>query len=67
MNQDIVKIHVPNTKFWIRGEKITRDTWNMYLVQPGSDYKELVRKNVTTKVFIILSNVTLKTPFPHDG
>ena len=67
MNQDVVKIHVPNTKFWVWGERITRNTWNMFLINPQSNYKELVKGNISTKSFVIFSNVILKTPFPYDG
>jgi hypothetical protein len=66
-NQNIVKIRVPNTKFWVLGEKISRYTWKMYLIDPQSNYKELINENITTKSFVIFSNVILKTPFPYTG
>jgi hypothetical protein len=63
-NNNVVKIHVPNTVFWVWGERITRNTWNMFLINPQSNYKELIKPNISTKTFIIFSNVILKTPFP---
>lgn len=66
-DNNVVKMHVPNTKFWILGEKTTRDTWNMFLINPQSNYKELVKGNISTKSFVIFSNVILKTPFPYSG
>jgi len=66
-DNNVVKIHVPNTKFWVWGERITRNTWNMFLINPQLNYKELIKPNISTKSFVIFSNVILKTPFPHDG
>ena len=66
-DDNVVKIHVPNTKFWVWGERITRNTWNMFLINPQSNYKELVKGNRSTKTFVIFSNVILKTPFPYSG
>jgi hypothetical protein len=63
-DQNIVKIKVPNTKFWVLGEKMTNNTWNMFLIDPQSNYKELMNENISTKSFVIFSNVILKTPFP---
>lgn len=68
MNQNILKIHVPNTIFWVWGEKIDKNLWNTYLIDPTNpNYKELIKANMTTKAFAILSNMTLKTPFPYRG
>jgi hypothetical protein len=66
-DSNIVKIRIPNTKFWILGEKISKHTWKVYLIDPESNYKELIRENITTKSFVVFSNVTLKTPFPNKG
>ena len=67
IEQNVVKIKVPNTKFWVLGEKMTNDTWIMFLIDPQSNYKELMSKNISTKSFVIFSNVILKTPFPYSG
>jgi hypothetical protein len=66
-NENTVKIRVPNTKFWILGEKISKSNWKMSLIDPQSNYKDLIRENITTKSFAIFSNVILKTPFPYKG
>ncbi|MFH1365928.1 MAG: hypothetical protein ABIG99_00845 [Patescibacteria group bacterium] len=66
-DNNILKIHVPNTRFWVLGEKQTRNIWNIYLIEPGTNLKELITPNMTTKAFCILSNMTLKTPFPYVG
>ncbi len=66
-NKNIVKIRVPNTKFWVLGERITRYNWKMFLIDPQSNYKELIKDNISTKSFIVFSNVILKTPFPYYG
>lgn len=57
-------MHVPNTKFWVLGEKTTDDTWNMFLIDPQTNYKELVKGKVSTKEFAMFSSVILKTTFP---
>jgi len=66
IEQNIVKIKVPNTKFWVLGEKITSNTWNMFLIDPQANYKELINENISTKSFAIFSNVILKAPFPSN-
>lgn len=66
MNQEnTVKIKVPNTSFWILGEKGSDGLWNAYLINPQTSYKEILRQGVTTKSFVLLSNIVLKTPFPY--
>lgn len=68
MNKNIIKIRVLNTRFWVWGERTERNLWNIYLIDPtNSNYKELLKANMTTKAFAILSNMTLKTPFPYIG
>jgi hypothetical protein len=66
MPQDIVKIKVPNTRFWVLGEKQKNNTWNAYLIDPETNYKEVLRKGSTLKSFILFSNIVLKTPFPIE-
>jgi len=65
-NNNIVKIRVPDTKFWILGEQKTKDTWDAYLVDPETNTKELIQKDATTKSFAMFSSVILKTPFPYS-
>lgn len=64
--QNKVKIKVPNTKFWVLGEKMTKDTWNMFLTDQQFSFKQVIQENISTKSFIIFSNVILKTPFPSN-
>lgn len=66
-NNKIIRIQVPNTIYWVQGEKIKRNVWNLYLVDPNTTYKEIIKENMTTKAFIILTNVTLRSPFPYTG
>ncbi|MFA6076564.1 MAG: hypothetical protein WC735_00640 [Candidatus Paceibacterota bacterium] len=63
--QDIVKIKILNTQYWIQGERRADNKWDLFMVQPGSSYKSLVKKGITTNAFAIFSNMTLKTPFPN--
>lgn len=67
LDNNIIKIKVPNTKFWVQGEQQTRNTWHAYLVDPESNTKELIKKDATTKSFAMFSSVILKTPFPYKG
>jgi hypothetical protein len=66
-NAKTVRIRIPNTKFWILGEKISRSNWRMSLIDSQSDYRDIIHENITTKSFVIFSNVILKTPFPYKG
>ena len=67
VDNNVIKIRVPNTKFWVLGEKQTDNTWNTYLVDPQTNYKETIKKKYSTKAFAIYSSVILKTPFPYQG
>lgn len=62
-----IEIRVPHTKFWVVGEIKTDNLWDAYLIDKQTNYKEILRKNITTKTFTIFSNVILKTPFPYMG
>lgn len=66
MDKDNVKIKIPNTRFWILGERKKNNKWNLYLTEPGTTRKEIIKENITTNAFAIFSNMTLKTPFPFD-
>jgi len=66
-DNNVIKIAIPNTGFWVLGERQTRNRWNLYLFKPEINYKEIITKNITTKAFAILTNMTLKTPFPYVG
>ena len=66
-NKNIIKMRVPNTKFWVLGEKRSGSKWNIFLINPQNpNYKEPMT-TMTTKSFSIFSNVILKTPFPYQG
>ena len=62
-----IRIRVPNTHFWVEGQRIQRNLWDLYLIDPQTTYRELIKANMTTKAFAILTNMTLKTPFPYVG
>jgi hypothetical protein len=62
----IITIRIPNTPYWVRGEQ-EDGLWKIYVTNPKTNYKNLIRENITTKAFTIFSNVILKTPFPYEG
>lgn len=64
-DNNIVKIRVPHTHFWVLGVKKDNNLWELYLINPKTNYKEIFKKNLTTQSFCIFSNVILKTPFPY--
>lgn len=66
-DNNLIKIRIRNTRYWVQGERKGRNLWDLYMIDPTSTYKELIRENMTTKAFAILTNMTLKTPFPHIG
>lgn len=65
--KNIIRIRIPNTRFYVQGERKQRNIWDLYMIDPNTTYKELLKGNMTTKAFAILSNMTLKTPFPYVG
>ena len=65
MDKDIIKIKIPNTQFWIQGERKANNKWDLFMIRPGSDYRSLVKKGITTNAFAKFSNMTLKKPFPN--
>jgi len=66
MNErNTIKIRVPHTKFFVIGEQIEKDVWNMYVFDPDTKAKEIIKKGIATKTFALMSNVTLKTPLPY--
>ena len=64
---NVIKIPVPNTQFWTQFEQKPERMWDIYLIDPESTYKEIIKKDVTMKVVALFSSVTLKTPFPYSG
>lgn len=67
VNKDIIQIRVPHTKFWVIAQKIKENCWNAYLYNPQTRKKELIKENISTLAFIMVSNLILKTPFPYEG
>src|SRR3990167_510269 len=67
VNKDIIQIRVPHTKFWVIAQKIKENCWNAYLSNPQTRKKELIKENISTLAFIMVSNLILKTPFPYEG
>jgi hypothetical protein len=62
-----IKIKIKNTDFWILGEQQTSKKWNIYIYDPETKRKEILRENETTKTFALFSNIILKTPLPYEG
>ena len=60
-------MRVPNTKFWVLAEKEKEDYWNVYLMDPQTKKKELIKEKISTLAFTIVSNLILKTPFPYKN
>ena len=56
-----IEIPIPNTSYWVVGERVERNLWNIYLVDPRSTYKELITKNITTEIENILRMFLKKT------
>mgnify|MGYP001584400658 CR=1 FL=1 len=46
---NIIKIPIPNTNFWVLGEKRANNKWNLYLTEPGTTRKNLIKENITMK------------------
>ncbi len=67
IEEQIVKIRIPHTKFFVTGEKTDKSKWNMYILNPETNTKDLIKKSITTKAFALFSNIVLKTPFPYAG
>lgn len=66
IDKDTITIPIKHTQFLLVGKKIKENLWDLYLVDPRSTYKELIKENMTTIGFDILSSMTLKTPFPYN-
>lgn len=64
--KDIIKIKLPSTKFWVIGEK-TNDLWNIYLIDPQTKRQMILKSNVSTHDFSVVSSLVLKTPLPYQG
>lgn len=44
-----IKIKIPNTEFWVVGERNPDGTWNAYLIDPQSNYKNYLKKTIQQK------------------
>lgn len=64
--ENTIKIRVPNTRFYVLGVK-KENLWDIYLVDPQTNRKEIIRRKKTTQAFSMFSNIILKTPFPYSG
>ena len=64
MLDDCITIQVPNTRFWVIGEKKEKNLWDVYMLDPNTNRKEILRKSVTTASFALFSNIVLKAIFP---
>lgn len=62
----IIKTKFKDTDMWVIGEQKNNDKWNIYLIDPQTNYKELIKENFSTEMFARFSEETLKTLFPHE-
>lgn len=67
IEEQIVKIKIPHTKFYLIGEKTEKGKWNIFIWDPDTQSKDAVKKGITTKSFSLFSSLVLKTPFPYEG
>lgn len=63
--KETVRIKVSFTKYWVLGKQKENNLWNIYITDPANNLKELIKKDTTTKSFILFSNIVLKQPFPE--
>ena len=61
-----IRIKIKDTRFWIIGEQKPDNLWDIYILDPLNNFKELIKENKTTKSFGAFSNIVLKTPFPYQ-
>jgi hypothetical protein len=62
--ENCITIRVPNTRFWVLGEKNKKELWDVFIIDPNTNRKEILRSNAKTSSFALFSNIILKTPFP---
>jgi hypothetical protein len=67
IEEQIVKIKIPQTKFFVIGEKTEKSKWDLFIWDPDTQTKDILKKGMTTKNFSLLSSLVLKTPFPYEG
>jgi hypothetical protein len=67
IDNNVIKIKIPNTDFWVLGEQLEDKTWNAFLFDPITSKKESIKKKTSTKSFALFSEIVLKTPFPYSG
>lgn len=61
-----IRIKFPNTNFWVIAEKIGK-LWDVYLLDPQTDFKELIQEKITTAYLSSFSNQVLNTQIPDEG
>lgn len=59
-----IEIKVKNTRFIAMGIYKENKLWDIYLIDPKINYKEIIIKDMPTLDFSMVSSLTLKTPFP---
>ena len=64
--ENIIKIKIGNTKFSVLGQKNATGLWDAYIIDPSTDYKELLRKDVTTNSLKLFSKTVLDTSIDLD-
>ena len=63
LNNDTIKLKVPNTKFWILAEQKPTKLWDIWIYDPKKEKREILRQNQTTQALTEFSTVVLKQPY----
>lgn len=59
-----IKIKIPDSKrFWIYGEQKESLLWDIYIINPKNELREIIEKDITTKSFLILAKTGLLQDF----
>lgn len=66
IRKPIVKIRIPNTSFWIYGERNSNYLWNAYIVDNYSKQKKLLKHSIPTNEFSLFSNIVLNKQLQYE-
>jgi len=65
--KDVIKLKVPNSRFYIIGKK-TNNLWETFIYNSKTKEKRNLKHTlVTTQEFSTIANVILRTPLPYQG
>ena len=65
-NENTIEIKVPNTRFIVIGNQKTDGKWDVFVIDPQTNYREQLRENASTRSFALFSSVTMRVPFPFE-